>query len=131
MYLYNLLLATYLHYRKGMEGNKSAIWESLYSCLLIKGTADASCPRDGCQNQGGEFLYTGGWLKTVLPLKSDKTEKYQMKIIFIEWQGIKLSSRLGKPLSVKIGWWSHSRTKWSVPSSSLTSMQRRSSAKIS
>ena len=42
--------------------------------------------------------YTGGWLKTGLPLKSDKVVKKHIMIIFKDWQGInKHRSRLSKP----------------------------------
>ena len=85
----------YLHYRKNMEENKSSSWESLSSCPLITGIAEASCSVKGCQVVGGEDLcgvafakHTGGWLKTALPLKSDKTVKVHIMKIFKLWQDI-------------------------------------------
>ena len=58
----------------------------------------------GCQAVGGEDLcgvaftkHTGGWLKTALPLKSDKTVKVHIMKIFKLWQDMnKQSSRLCK-----------------------------------
>ena len=98
-------LVRYLHHRKELDYNKNASWDSLFSCPLIRGgTNQASCHITGCQFKGGEDLCgvsfakgTGGWLKTGLPLKSDKTVKINISHIFKEWQGInKKSTRFSK-----------------------------------
>ena len=60
---------------------------------------------NGCQVGGGLDLcgvsfakYTGGWVKTGLPLKSDKAVKRHISNSFKDWQNLnKLSSRLSKP----------------------------------
>ena len=93
----------YLHYRKNME-KKSSSWESLSSCPLITGKAEAGCSVKGCQVVGGEdqcevafAKHTGGWLKTASSLKTDKTVKVHIMKIFKLWQDMnKQSSRLCK-----------------------------------
>jgi hypothetical protein len=59
-------MVRYLHWRKGLEDNKSTDWESLFCCPLMKGTNEASCSRNGCQSRGVEgdvcgvfFVYLG------------------------------------------------------------------------
>ena len=98
-------LVRYLHHRKELEANKSTSWENLFCCPLISGTTEANCHTKGCKFKGGDDLcgvsfvkHTGGWLKTGLPLKPDRTVKQHIMHIFKDWQGLnKLSSRLCKP----------------------------------
>ena len=104
-------MVRYLHWRKGLEDNMSADWESLFCCPLKKGTSEANCFINGCQSRGvevdvcGVFFakHTGGWLKTGLPLKSDQSIKTQIRGILKDWQAInKKSTRLSLPdLSVQ------------------------------
>ena len=102
--LTNADMVKYIHHRKELEGNKYASCVNLFCCSMMSGTAEASCHLKGCQSKGGDDLcgvsfakYTGGWLKTGIPLKSDKSIKHQIMKTFKDWQSInKLSSRLSK-----------------------------------
>ena len=96
----------YLHWRKGLDANKSADWETLFSCTLKSGTIEASCNLTGCFSKGdGNDIcgvsfskHTGGWLKTGLPLMSDQAVKNKVKGLFKGWQTMnKMRTRLSKP----------------------------------
>ena len=86
----------FLHYKKGLEQNKNIPWDKLISCARVGGTANINCDISGCKASelggycGVSFAKeTGGWLKTGLPLKSEKSS------LFKDWQNLhKRKSRL-------------------------------------
>ena len=99
-------MVRYLHWVKDQAVNKSADWESLLSCPLMSGTNESSCYTKGCQTPGyvgngcGVFFakYTGGWVKTGIPLMSDRTIKTHIRTVLKDWQSInKMRARLSLP----------------------------------
>ena len=103
-------LVRYLHYLKNLDRNRNTSWDTLFSCALMSGTRSASCNTSGCKSGTEQDLcgiayvkYTGCWIATGIPLKSDKAIKEQMSNLFKEWQGMnKKKARLSKSgLSVK------------------------------
>ena len=84
----------YLFWMKGQDEFKSYEYDSLAGCPLIKGTCDSTCLKDGGQREDSDrepccvffSKNIGGWLKTGIPLVTDKAIKRKILDLVKDWQ---------------------------------------------